>query len=52
MVAPLALVSFSSATGEGAVGPVFAGITLLLVPILLVFIFLQRRLTESVGLQG
>lgn len=52
MVAPLALVSFSSANGEGAVGPVFAGITLLLVPIVIAFVFLQRRLTESVGFAG
>jgi multiple sugar transport system permease protein len=52
MVAPLALVSFSSGNGAGAEGPVFAGVTILLVPILLVFVFLQKRLTESVGFAG
>jgi multiple sugar transport system permease protein len=54
MVAPLALVSFSSANGGGgvALGPVFAGISILLVPVLVAFLFLQRRLTESVGFAG
>jgi multiple sugar transport system permease protein len=52
MVAPLALVSFSSANGSGALGPVFAGVTLLLVPLLVAFVFLQRRLTQSVGFAG
>jgi multiple sugar transport system permease protein len=52
MVAPLALVSFSNANGAGALGPVFAGVSVLLVPVLLGFIFLQRRLTESVGFAG
>jgi len=52
MVAPLALVSFSDANGSGALGPVFAGVSIMLVPILIGFIFLQRRLTEGVGFAG
>lgn len=52
MVAPLSLVSFSSANGVGVLGPVFAGVSILLVPVLIAFIFLQRRLTESVGFAG
>ena len=52
MVAPLALVSFSDANGGGALGPVFAGVSLMLAPILIAFVFLQRRLTEGVGFAG
>jgi multiple sugar transport system permease protein len=52
MVAPLALVSFSDANGSGALGPVFAGVSIMLVPILIGFVFLQRRLTEGVGFAG
>lgn len=52
MTAPLALVSFSDANGGGAVGPVFAGVSIMLVPILIIFVFLQRRLTEGVGFAG
>ncbi len=52
MVAPLALVSFSDANGGGALGPVFAGVSVMLVPILIGFVFLQRRLTEGVGFAG
>ena len=52
MVAPLALVSFSNANGGGALGPVFAGVSIMLVPILIGFVFLQRRLTEGVGFAG
>lgn len=52
MVAPLALVSFSNANGSGALGPVFAGVSVLLVPVLIGFAFLQRRLTEGVGFAG
>lgn len=52
MVAPLALVSFSDANGGGALGPVFAGVSIMLVPILIGFVFLQRRLTEGVGFAG
>jgi len=52
MVAPLALVSFSNANGGGALGPVFAGVSIMLVPILIGFVFLQRRLTAGVGFAG
>lgn len=52
MVAPLALVSFSNANGSGALGPVFAGVSIMLVPILVGFVFLQRRLTAGVGFAG
>lgn len=52
MVAPLALVSFSNANGSGALGPVFAGVSIMLVPVLIGFVFVQRRLTEAVGFAG
>ena len=52
MTAPLALYYQESALGGGEIGAIFAGVSLLAVPIVIAFIFLQRRLVEGIGYRG
>ena len=52
MTAPLALYNLESVAGGGALGAVFAGLSLLCVPCVIGFIFLQRRLMEGIGYSG
>jgi ABC-type glycerol-3-phosphate transport system permease component len=52
MTAPLALYNVESAGGGGMVDGVFAGLTLLCVPCVIVFVFLQRRLMAGIGYRG
>jgi multiple sugar transport system permease protein len=48
---PVGLVSLRAMFG-GTPTTIFAGITLVLIPVLIVFLFAQRRLTESIALTG
>jgi multiple sugar transport system permease protein len=52
MTAPLALYNLESVSGGGPVGAIFAGLTVLCLPCVIVFIFLQRRLMEGIGYRG
>jgi multiple sugar transport system permease protein len=52
MTAPLALYNLESVSGGGPVGAIFAGLSVLCVPCVVVFIFLQRRLMEGIGYRG
>jgi len=52
MTAPLALYNLESVTGGGQVGAVFAGLSVLCVPCVIAFVFLQRRLMEGIGFRG
>jgi multiple sugar transport system permease protein len=52
MTAPLALYNLESVAGGGPVGAIFAGLSVLCVPCVIAFLFLQRRLMEGIGYQG
>jgi ABC-type glycerol-3-phosphate transport system permease component len=52
MTAPLALYNLESVTGGGQVGAIFAGLSVLCVPCVIAFVFLQRRLMEGIGFRG
>jgi multiple sugar transport system permease protein len=52
MTAPLALYNLESVAGGGPIGAIFAGLTVLCVPCVIGFLFLQRRLTEGIGYRG
>ena len=52
MTAPLALYNLESVGGGGPIGAVFAGLSVLCVPCVIGFIFLQRRLMEGIGFRG
>jgi ABC-type glycerol-3-phosphate transport system permease component len=52
MTAPLALYSLEAVQGGGPIGAIFAGLAVLCVPVVIAFIFLQRRLMEGIGYQG
>jgi multiple sugar transport system permease protein len=52
MTAPLALYNLQSVQGGGPIGAVFAGLSILSVPAIIAFIFLQRRLMEGIGYAG
>ena len=52
MTLPVGLVSLSAGQGGGPAVVVFAGITLVVVPILIVFLFFQRQFVESVASVG
>jgi multiple sugar transport system permease protein len=52
MTAPLALYNVENAGGGGFVGAVFAGLTILCLPCVLIFILLQRRLMAGIGYRG
>lgn len=50
--APLALYQLESVSGGGPVGAVFAGLSVLCIPCVIAFMFLQRRLMEGIGYRG
>jgi multiple sugar transport system permease protein len=52
MTAPLALYNVENAGGGGMVGGVFAGLTILCLPCVVVFMLLQRRLMAGIGYRG
>jgi multiple sugar transport system permease protein len=52
MTAPLALYNLESQAGGGPIGSIFAGLSLLCIPCVIAFIFLQRRLMEGIGFRG
>ncbi|MBV9450391.1 MAG: carbohydrate ABC transporter permease [Streptosporangiaceae bacterium] len=52
MTAPLALYNLESVSGGGPIGAVFAGLSLLCIPCVIAFVFLQRRLMEGIGYRG
>jgi multiple sugar transport system permease protein len=52
MTAPLALVTLQSQQGGGPIGAVFAGLSILCVPVVIAFLFFQRRLMEGIGYRG
>ncbi len=52
MTLPVGLVSLSAGQGGGPAVVVFAGITIVVVPILIVFLFFQRQFVESVASVG
>jgi multiple sugar transport system permease protein len=51
MTAPLALYNLQQLSG-GDVGAVFAGLTVLSIPVVIAFLFMQRRLMEGIGFSG
>ncbi len=51
MTAPLALYNLQQISG-GDVGAVFAGLTVLSIPVVVAFLFMQRRLMEGIGYSG
>ena len=52
MTAPLALYSLEATQGGGPIGAIFAGLAILCVPVVIGFIFFQRRLMEGIGYRG
>jgi multiple sugar transport system permease protein len=52
MTAPLGLVSLQAQQGGGPIGAVFAGLSILCVPVVIAFIIFQRRLMEGIGYRG
>jgi multiple sugar transport system permease protein len=52
MTLPVGLVALSGARGSGPVVYLFAGLSMLLVPLLVLFTFTQRTLTESIAMTG
>jgi multiple sugar transport system permease protein len=52
MTLPVGLVALSGAYGSGPVVYLFAGLSMLLVPLLVLFTFTQRTLTESIAMTG
>ena len=52
MTAPLGLVSLQAQQGGGPIGAVFAGLSILCVPVVILFIIFQRRLMEGIGYRG
>ena len=52
MTAPLGLYNLQATQGGGPIGAVFAGLAVLSLPIVVAFIFVQRRLMEGVGFAG
>ncbi len=52
MTAPLALVSVQAQQGGGQIGAVFAGLSILCVPVVIAFVIFQRRLMEGFGYRG
>ena len=52
MTAPLALVSVQAQQGGGPIGAVFAGLSILCVPVVIAFVIFQRRLMEGFGYRG
>jgi len=51
MTAPLALYNLQTSVG-GEIGSIFAGLSILCLPMLIVFILLQRTLMEGIGYAG
>jgi multiple sugar transport system permease protein len=52
MTAPLGLVSLAAQLGGGPIGAIFAGLSILCVPVVIAFLFFQRRLMEGIGYRG
>ena len=52
MTLPIGLVSLSAGQGGGPAAVVFAGITLVVLPVLIVFLIFQRAFVESVASVG
>lgn len=52
MTLPIGLVSLQGTVGGGPAVAVFAGITMVVVPVLIVFLFFQRALMESLAQTG
>src|SRR6201995_593973 len=52
MTAPLALYNLESVSGGGGLGAVSGGLSVLAVPCVIGFVFLQRRLMEGIGYRG
>jgi multiple sugar transport system permease protein len=52
MTAPLALYYLQYSEGGGQIGAIFAGISILCVPLLIAFVFLQRQLMQGIGYRG
>jgi ABC-type glycerol-3-phosphate transport system permease component len=52
MVAALGLVTLQNSFLGGPVAAIFGGVSILVVPVVLFFVLVQRRLTEGIGLAG
>ena len=52
MVAPLGLVTLQNAYLSGPVGAIFAGLSILVIPVVVFFAFVQRQLMEGLGFAG
>ena len=52
MTIPVGLVSLQGLYGSGSPAVIFAAISMILVPVLILFIFTQRALTESIATAG
>jgi multiple sugar transport system permease protein len=52
MVAPLGLVTLQNAYLSGPVGAIFAGLSILVIPVAVFFAFVQRQLMEGLGFAG
>jgi multiple sugar transport system permease protein len=52
MTLPVGMVALQGLYGNAPVAAVFAAMTMVLLPVLIVFVFLQRTLTESIALTG
>lgn len=52
MTAPLGLVSLEAMQGGGPIGAIFAGLSILCVPVVIAFVVFQRQLMEGIGYRG
>lgn len=52
MTAPLGLVSLQAEQGGGPIGAIFAGLSILCVPVVVAFLLFQRQLMEGIGYRG
>jgi ABC-type glycerol-3-phosphate transport system permease component len=52
MTAPLALYNLQYSQGGGQIGAIFAGVSILCLPLLVVFLAFQRRLMAGIGYTG
>jgi len=52
MTLPVGLVALQGARGSGPVVYIFAGLAMLIFPLLVLFTFTQRTLTESIAMTG
>lgn len=52
MTLPVGMVALQGLYGNAPVAAIFAAMTMVLLPVLIIFVFMQRTLTESIALTG